>query len=59
MKAKPYNLSDGDIAWVESTIAAMLKFGYDPDKVVMVGDAPGDCDAAEKNGVPVLFETAL
>ena len=38
-------------------IAAMLKFGYDPHKVVMVGDAPGDCDAAEKNGVyyyPIL-----
>ena len=35
----------------------MLKFGYDVDKVVMVGDAPGDCDAAEKNGVhyyPIL-----
>ena len=37
--------------------AAMLKFGYDPAKVVMIGDAPGDCDAAEKNGVhyyPIL-----
>ena len=35
----------------------MLKFGYDLDKVVMIGDAPGDCDAAEKNGVhyyPIL-----
>jgi phosphoglycolate phosphatase-like HAD superfamily hydrolase len=35
----------------------MLKFGYDPHKVVMIGDAPGDCDAAEKNGVhyyPIL-----
>lgn len=38
-------------------IAAMLKFGYDPDKVIMVGDAPGDCDAAQKNNVhyyPIL-----
>ncbi|MBQ8600336.1 MAG: HAD hydrolase-like protein [Clostridia bacterium] len=38
-------------------IAAMLKKGYDPACVVMVGDAPGDCDAAEKNGVwffPIL-----
>ena len=38
-------------------IAAMLKFGYDPCKVLMVGDAPGDSDAAEKNGVnyyPIL-----
>ena len=38
-------------------IAEMLKFGYTPDKVLMVGDAPGDSDAAEKNGVfyyPIL-----
>ncbi len=38
-------------------IAKMLEFGYDPAKVLMVGDAPGDCDAAEKNGVwyyPIL-----
>ena len=35
----------------------MLKFGYDLNKVVMIGDAPGDCDAAEKNSVwyyPIL-----
>ncbi len=38
-------------------IAEMLKFGYAPDKVLMVGDAPGDADAAEQNGVyyyPIL-----
>jgi len=38
-------------------IAQMLKFGYDPKNVLMVGDAPGDCDAAESNGVwyyPIL-----
>jgi phosphoglycolate phosphatase-like HAD superfamily hydrolase len=38
-------------------ISEMLKFGYDPAKVLMVGDAPGDCDAAESNGVwyyPIL-----
>lgn len=38
-------------------IAEMLQFGYAPDRVLMVGDAPGDCDAAEKNGVhffPIL-----
>ena len=38
-------------------IAEMLKFGYAPDRVLMVGDAPGDQDAAEKNGVyyyPIL-----
>ena len=32
-------------------IEKMLEFGYAPDHVLMVGDAPGDCDAAEKNGV--------
>ena len=38
-------------------IEKMLAFGYAPDHVLMVGDAPGDCDAAEKNGVwyyPIL-----
>ena len=46
-----------DIGSKAACIAEMLKFGYDPDKVVMIGDAPGDCDAAEKNGVhyyPIL-----
>ena len=38
-------------------ISEMLKFGYEKDHVLMVGDAPGDCDAAEKNGIwfyPIL-----
>ena len=38
-------------------IAEMLKFGYAPDHVLMVGDAPGDQDAAKQNGVyyyPIL-----
>lgn len=38
-------------------IAEMLQFGYAQDHVLMVGDAPGDCDAAEQNGVfyyPIL-----
>ena len=38
-------------------ISEMLKFGYEKDHVLMVGDAPGDCDAAEANGVwyyPIL-----
>ncbi len=38
-------------------ISEMLKFGYDPDKVLMVGDAPGDQDAAQQNHVhyyPIL-----
>ena len=46
-----------DIGSKATCIKEMLKFGYDLDKVVMVGDAPGDCDAAEKNGVhyyPIL-----
>ena len=40
-----------DIGSKAACIQEMLKFGYDLNKVVMVGDAPGDCDAAEKNGV--------
>ena len=46
-----------DIGSKAACMKEMLKFGYDPNKVVMVGDAPGDCDAAEKNGVhyyPIL-----
>ena len=38
-------------------IAELLKKGYAPDHVLMVGDAPGDRDAAAKNGVffyPIL-----
>lgn len=38
-------------------IAELLKKGYDPRKVLMCGDAPGDLQAAEKNGVfyfPIL-----
>ena len=46
-----------DIGSKAACIKEMMKFGYDPRNVVMVGDAPGDCDAAEKNGVyyyPIL-----
>ena len=46
-----------DIGSKAACIGEMMKFGYDPKKVVMIGDAPGDCDAAEKNGVyyyPIL-----
>ncbi len=38
-------------------IAELLKKGYAPDHVLMVGDAPGDQEAAKKNGVfyyPIL-----
>ena len=46
-----------DVGSKAACIAAMLKFGYDPNKVLMIGDAPGDCDSAEQNGVhyyPIL-----
>ncbi len=46
-----------DIGSKAACIAGMLKFGYDPKKVLMIGDAPGDSDAAAKNGVyyyPIL-----
>ena len=38
-------------------IGEMLKFGYDKNKTLMVGDAVGDMEAADKNGVyffPIL-----
>lgn len=40
-------------------IGELLKAGYVPDHVVMCGDAPGDLDAAKKNGVfyyPILVK---
>ena len=46
-----------DVGSKAACIKEMLKFGYDRDKVLMIGDAPGDCDAAEKNCVhyyPIL-----
>ena len=46
-----------DVGSKAACFKEMMKFGYDPKKVVMIGDAPGDCDAAEKNGVyysPIL-----
>ena len=46
-----------DIGSKAACIKEMLKFGYELDKVLMIGDAPGDSDAAEKNGVhyyPIL-----
>ena len=38
-------------------IGELRKMGYEPGRILMVGDAPGDRDAAEKNGVrfyPIL-----
>ena len=46
-----------DVGSKAACIARMLEFGYDNAKVIMIGDAPGDADAAEKNGVhyyPIL-----
>ncbi len=46
-----------DVGSKAACIAKMLTFGYAREKVLMVGDAPGDCDAAEANGVhyyPIL-----
>lgn len=46
-----------DVGSKAHCIAEMLKFGYPKENVLMVGDAPGDCDAAEANGVwyyPIL-----
>jgi len=46
-----------DVGSKAACIAAMLRYGYDPDKVIMIGDAPGDSDAAKRNGVhyyPIL-----
>lgn len=40
-------------------IEKLLTFGYDPKKVMMIGDAPGDRKAAQKNGVfyyPILVK---
>lgn len=46
-----------DVGSKAACIAQMLKFGYDQKNVLIIGDAPGDCDAAEKNNVwyyPIL-----
>ena len=46
-----------DVGSKAHCISKMLEYGYAPDRVLMVGDAPGDCDAAEANGVwyyPIL-----
>lgn len=46
-----------DVGSKAACIEAMLRFGYDRDHVLMIGDAPGDRDAAGINGVnfyPIL-----
>lgn len=43
----------------KSCIAKLLTCGYDTDKVMVTGDAPGDMDAAKQNGVfyyPILVK---
>ena len=46
-----------DVGTKSACIKKMLEFGYDKEKVIMIGDALGDCEAAEKNGIyfyPIL-----
>ena len=46
-----------DVGSKAACIARMLEFGYAADHVLMIGDAPGDWEAARKNGVwyyPIL-----
>ena len=46
-----------DVGTKSFCIEQMLKFGYDKEKTLMVGDAVGDMEAANKNGVyffPIL-----
>ena len=46
-----------DVGTKSFCIREMQKKGYQPDRVLMVGDAPGDCEAAVGNGVlyyPIL-----
>lgn len=48
--------NEGSKAWC---LEQMLKKGYEKDHVLMVGDAPGDKKAAEKNGIlyyPILVK---
>lgn len=43
----------------KSCIEKLLTFGYEKDHVMMAGDAPGDLNAAQKNGVfyyPILVK---
>lgn len=47
-----------DAGTKSACIRSLLEQGYDRDHVLMVGDAPGDCDAAMDNGVyfyPILI----
>ena len=42
-----------------SCIGKMLGYGYEKNHVLMIGDAPGDLKAAQKNGVlyyPILVK---
>jgi phosphoglycolate phosphatase-like HAD superfamily hydrolase len=46
-----------DVGTKSFCIEQMLKFGYDKEKTLMIGDAVGDMEAADKNGVyffPIL-----
>ncbi len=46
-----------DAGTKSACIRALLEKGYAPDRVLMIGDAPGDCEAAMDNGIyfyPIL-----
>lgn len=46
-----------DVGTKAFCISELVKKGYEPDKILMCGDAPGDLEAAERNGVlyyPIL-----
>lgn len=48
-----------DVGSKAHCIGELIKKGYKPENVLMVGDAPGDRDAAKKNGVnyyPILVK---
>ena len=44
-------LLGGDLGGKHRRIGAMLRYGYQPDHVLVVGDTPEDWDAAELNDV--------
>lgn len=51
-----------DIGSKSDCIASLLEYGYDKHHVLMVGDAPGDLSAAEKNGIyfyPILVNREI
>ena len=62
MALEVYDINANDMSTKLSTeynsgIRKLLSTGYKQEKCLMVGDAPGDCKAAEENGIfyyPIL-----